>query len=117
MHRLDPRTKIALTTAYIAMIFLVSNPVWYVVPLLYVALTARLAGLSFGQMLKTVRPLRVLLILTFVLNLFFSGGSTVWLQWGILTVTREGFLLAFHFSMTIHPFGRCGGVAGGEPAG
>ena len=101
VHRLDPRTKIALTTAYIAMIFLVSNPVWYVVPLLYVALTARLAGLSFGQMLKTVRPLRVLLILTFVLNLFFSGGSTVWLQWGILTVTREGFLLAFHFSMRL----------------
>ena len=42
VHRLDPRTKIVLTTAYIAMIFLVSSPVWYVVPMVYVVLAARL---------------------------------------------------------------------------
>ena len=101
VHRLDPRTKIILTAAYIAMIFLVSSPLWYVVPTLYVALAARLAGLSFGQLLKSVRPLRVLLILTFVLNLFFSGGSTVWVRWGIVTVTQEGVLLAIHFSMRL----------------
>lgn len=101
VHRLDPRTKIILTTVYIAMIFLVSSPVWYVVPLLYVTLAARVAGLSFRQMLKSVKPLRVLLILTFVLNLFFSGGTTVWVRWGILAVTREGVLLAVHFSMRL----------------
>ncbi|MEA4929831.1 MAG: energy-coupling factor transporter transmembrane component T [Candidatus Limiplasma sp.] len=101
VHRLDPRTKIALTTAYIVMIFLVTSPAWYVVPTLYVALAARLAGLSLRQLLKSVKPLRVLLILTFVLNLFFSGGSTVWLRWGIVTVTREGVLLAVHFCMRL----------------
>jgi energy-coupling factor transport system permease protein len=89
VHRLDPRTKIILTTAYIAMIFLVSSPVWYVVPTLYVALSARLAGLSFGQLLKSVKPLRFLLILTFVLNLFFSGGTTVLVRWGVVTITQE----------------------------
>ena len=77
VHRLDPRTKILLTTAYIAMIFLVKSPVWYVIPVAYLALAARVAGLSLGQLLKSVKPLRVLLILTFVLNLFFSGGGTV----------------------------------------
>ena len=101
VHRLDPRTKILLTTAYIAMIFLVSSPLWYVVPLLYIVLAARLAGLSFKQLLKTVKPLRVLLILTFVLNLFFSGGTTVWVRWGIVTITQEGVLLAVHFSMRL----------------
>lgn len=101
VHRLDPRTKIVLTTAYIAMIFLVKSPLWYIFPVLYVALAARLAGLSFGQLLKSVKPLRVLLILTFVLNLFFSGGSTVWVKWGIITVTQEGLLLAVHFSMRL----------------
>jgi energy-coupling factor transport system permease protein len=101
VHRLDPRTKIMLTTAYIAMIFLVKSPLWYIFPVLYIALAARLAGLSFQQLLKSVKPLRVLLILTFVLNLFFSGGSTVWLKWGIITVTQEGVLLAVHFSMRL----------------
>ena len=101
VHRLDPRTKIVLTTAYIAMIFLVKSPLWYVIPVLYVALAAHLAGLGFGQLFKSVKPLRVLLILTFVLNLFFSGGSTVWVKWGIITVTQEGVLLAVHFSMRL----------------
>ena len=101
VHRLDPRTKILLTTVYIAMIFLVSSPVWYIIPTLYVALAARLAGLSFGQLLKSVKPLRVLLILTFVLNMFFSGGTTVWVHWGIITITQEGVLLAVHFSMRL----------------
>ena len=58
VHRLDPRTKIALTTAYIVLIFLVTSPLWYVVPALYIALAARLAGLSFGQLLKSIKPLR-----------------------------------------------------------
>ncbi len=97
VHRLDPRMKIILTALYIAMIFCVASPVWYVFPLLYVALAARLAGLSFRQLLKSIRPLRFLLILTFVLNLFFSGGATVLLSWGILKVTKEGVMLAVHF--------------------
>jgi energy-coupling factor transport system permease protein len=101
VHRLDPRTKILLTTAYIAMIFLVSNPVWYVIPTLYLALTARLAGLSFGQLLKSIKPLRFLLLLTFVLNLFFSGGTTVLWRWGAIVICREGLLLAIHFSMRL----------------
>ncbi|MEA4999557.1 MAG: energy-coupling factor transporter transmembrane component T [Candidatus Limiplasma sp.] len=101
VHRLDPRTKILLTTAYIAMIFLVKSPVWYVIPVAYLALAARVAGLSLGQLLKSVKPLRVLLILTFVLNLFFSGGGTVLVQWGIVTITQEGLLLAVHFSMRL----------------
>ena len=101
VHRLDPRTKIALTTAYIVLIFLVRSPLWYVVPALYIALAARLAGLSFGQLLKSIKPLRFLLVLTFVLNLFFSGGTTVWVHWSIFTITQEGALLAVHFCMRL----------------
>ncbi len=101
VHRLDPRTKIVLTTLYIVMIFMVSSPVWYVIPALYVALASRLAGLSFGQLLKSVKPLRILLVLTFVLNLFFSGGTTILVQWGFLTIAQEGLLLAIHFSMRL----------------
>lgn len=101
IHRLDPRMKIILTIVYIAMVFCVTSPVWYVIPLLFVALCAKLAGLTFKQLLKTIRPLRFLLVLTFILNMFFSSGTTVWLQWGFLKITEEGFLLALHFSMRL----------------
>ncbi len=101
VHRLDPRMKIILTMLYIAMIFCVQSPFWYVFPLLYIVLSARLAGLSLKQLLKSIKPLRFLLILTFLLNLFFSAGSTMWVEWGILRITREGFLTALHFSMRL----------------
>jgi len=101
VHRLDPRMKIILTVFYIAIIFCVKSPLWYILPLFYVGLAARLAGLSVKQLLKSVRPLRILLILTFMLNLFFSAGTTLWIQWGFVRVTREGFLTALHFSMRL----------------
>ena len=101
IHRLDPRTKILLTIVYIAMIFCVSNPVWYVIPLAFLILCAKMSGLKAAQLLKTVKPLRFLLILTFVLNLFFSSGETVLVNWGILRITREGLIIAVHFCMRL----------------
>ncbi|MCL1855400.1 MAG: energy-coupling factor transporter transmembrane protein EcfT [Clostridia bacterium] len=101
VHRLDPRMKIILTILYIAIIFCVTSPLWYVLPLIYIVLASRWAGLHVKQLLKSVRPLRFLLILTFVLNLFFSAGTTIWVQWGILRISREGFFTALHFSMRL----------------
>ena len=101
VHRLDPRTKILLTIVYIAMIFCVSNPVWYVIPLAFLILCAKMSGLKAAQLLKTVKPLRFLLILTFVLNLFFSSGETVLVSWGVVRITREGLITAVHFCMRL----------------
>ena len=101
VHALDPRLKIILTILYIAMVFCVTSPLWYIIPLLYVVLAARTAGLALKHLLKSIKPLRFLLILTFLLNLFFSAGTTVWLQWGFLRITQEGVLMAVHFSMRL----------------
>lgn len=101
VHRLDPRMKIILTVLYIVMIFCVSSPVWYLVPLIYVLAAARIAGLTGKQLLKSIRPLKWLLVLTFVLNMFFTVGETVWLQVWILRITKEGFLMALHFAMRL----------------
>jgi len=101
VHRLDPRMKIILTILYIAIVFCVSSPLWYILPLAYMGLASRLAGLNAKQLLKSVRPLRILLLFTFVLNLFFSAGTTIWIQWGFLRVTQEGFLTALHFGMRL----------------
>lgn len=101
VHRLDPRNKIILTILYIVIIFCVTSPLWYMLPLLYVLLVTRLSGLKVKNLLKSIKPLRFLLLLTFVLNLFFSTGQTVWIHWGFLTITQEGFLTAVHFGMRL----------------
>ncbi len=101
VHRLDPRTKIILTIFYIAIIFCVTSPLWYIIPLGYLLAVSKLSGLTPKRLLKSVKPLRFLLILTFLLNLLFSSGTTVWIRWCFLLVTREGFTTAVHFSMRL----------------
>ena len=54
VHRLDPRNKIILTILYIAIIFCVSSPIWYVIPLAYVLLTTKLSGLKPKNLLKSI---------------------------------------------------------------
>ena len=101
VHRLDPRMKIILTILYIAIIFCVASPWWYVFPLAYVLLATKLSGLTAKKLLKSIKPLRFLLLLTFLLNLFFSTGETIWVQLGFLKITQEGFVTAVHFAMRL----------------
>ena len=42
VDRLDPRMKNILTILYIALIFCVASPVWYVIPLAYLFLVSML---------------------------------------------------------------------------
>ena len=101
VHKLDPRTKIMLTIIYISMVFFVKGPVFYVFPLVYVVCASWLSKVPFQLMCKSIKPLRFLLILTFILNLFFSAGTTVLFSVWIIRITQEGLLTAIHFSMRL----------------
>jgi energy-coupling factor transport system permease protein len=101
VHRLDPRVKILLTIALIVAVFLVRNLAGYALILVFLALTARLARIPFRILLRGVRPLRWILLLTFLLNLFFATGEDVLLSWWILRITREGLGNALHYSLRL----------------
>jgi len=101
VHRLDPRSKLLLTIAYIVAIFLVRSALGYLLPLAYLLLVTSLARISLRYLLKGVRPLAMILALTFILNLFFVQGETVWLHWGFLRLTQEGFTTALFFSLRL----------------
>ncbi|MDR3051336.1 MAG: energy-coupling factor transporter transmembrane protein EcfT [Oscillospiraceae bacterium] len=101
VHRLDPRTKLVLTIAYIAAVFLVRGFVGYALAAAFLLGATRLATISVRFLLKGVKPLVMILAFTFVLNVLFAPGETVWLTWGALRVTREGVLTALYFSLRL----------------
>lgn len=101
VHRLDPRTKILLTVAFLVCIFLVGSPLGYLPVAAYIYFVARLAGLPIRMLVKAVKPLRILLLFTFVLNLFFGSGDKVLLSLGFIRITQEGLLSAVHFSLRL----------------
>ena len=53
------------------------------------------------MLMKGIKPLRIILILTFVLNLFFSNGTTPLIDWWIIHITREGLTQAVHYSLRL----------------
>ncbi len=101
IHRLDPRIKIVLSIAFIVGIFLVQSMLGYGLAFLYILLTVRLSTVPFKMLLRGIKPLRFILILTFVLNLFFSSGETVLVKIWFITVTMEGLSTAVHFSLRL----------------
>ena len=101
VHRLDPRVKILLTIGFIVGIFLVHSLWGYALALVFVYFMARLSHVPFKMLMRGLRPLRFILVLTFVLNLFFSGEGAVLWQWSFITITQEGLSRAVHYCLRL----------------
>ena len=101
VHRLDPRMKIILTILMIVAVFMVHSLVGYAIVLGFVYLTARMANVPFKLLIKGLKPLRLILILTFVLNRFFNSGETVLFHWSFITLTAEGLSTAVHYTLRL----------------
>ena len=101
VHRLDPRMKLILTIVFIVAVFLAKTFVGYLLLFAFIFLVSRLANIPFRMLLKGLRPLRFILVLTFLLNLFFSQGDTVWLSFWIIRITKEAFFQAIFYSLRL----------------
>ena len=101
VHRLDPRAKILLAFLYIIGVFLVKDLFMYLPVLLYLAMATWLARLPFPMMAKSLKPMRILIVFTFILNLFFGTGSRELLRLGSIVIWEEGLLNALHFTFRL----------------
>ena len=94
VHRLDPRTKLLLTVLYIVVLFLAKNFLSYGVVALFLALSVLLSRIKLKALVKGLKPLIIIIVLTGVLNAFYSQGEPLFSFW-IFTVTKEGLKTAF----------------------
>ena len=101
VHRLDPRTKLILTIVFIVGVFLVHTVTGYFLVFGFVYLTARLARVPFQMLMKGLKPLRLILIITFLLNLFFTAGDTVLVEFWQIRITMEALKQAVFYSMRL----------------
>ena len=101
VHRLDPRVKIVATVLFIVAVFLAKTFVGYLLLLGFLFLTARLARVPFRMLLRGLRPLRLILLLTFILNLIFTPGETVLFSLWSVVITREAVLQAVFYSLRL----------------
>ncbi|MFA7164213.1 MAG: energy-coupling factor transporter transmembrane component T, partial [Eubacteriales bacterium] len=101
IHKLDPRTKLVITFIYIVIIFFVRYYIGYLFILSFLLLTIFLSRIPLRYVLKGLRPLLFIIIITFVLNLFFNTGGTVLFRVWKITVTREGLRQAIFMALRL----------------
>ncbi len=99
-HRLDPRTKILLVVLYIAALFSAANYVSYGLMLCVLVTCARVSKVTFRNMVKGLKPLVFVIVLTAILNMFYTAGTPIVTIWK-LTITREGLKNAVFMALRI----------------
>ncbi len=101
IHKMDPRGKILLLIALIVAIFLARNLLAFVPVIAFLVLVTRLSRVPVKMMIKSLKPLRLILILTFALNLFFLQGETPLLDLGFAVIKKESLITAVHYSLRL----------------
>lgn len=93
IHRLDPRVKLGSTILFIISLFLFDNAAGYVVAALFLALVINLSKVPFRFMIKGMKAIVFLLMITVVFNLFLTPGEPLLEIWKF-RITKEGVSLA-----------------------
>lgn len=89
VHRLDPRTKLIAVVLYIAALFTANNWSAAALVLLTLVFCVALSRIRPKALFKGLKPLIVIVILTAVLNLFYSDGNVICSLW-VLRITDNG---------------------------
>jgi len=94
VHRLDPRTKLILMITYITSLFMAKGfPAYgFLLAILITCLT--ISKIKPSAVLRGLRPVFIIIIITVFLNIFFIRGETVLFQYRAIVIYREGILTA-----------------------
>ncbi|MBQ8310575.1 MAG: energy-coupling factor transporter transmembrane protein EcfT [Clostridia bacterium] len=90
IHRLDPRIKIIMTILYIICTFLCKSVTSFAVLVLSVIALIMFSRIPVRVVLRSVRPLLIIIAFTFVINIFWSTGEQLLVEFWIFRIYAEG---------------------------
>lgn len=90
IHRLDPRTKLILMMAYIVAVFLVKDMWLFLFTTLYAVGVTLISGVPLSYLLRSLKPLKFILIFMFIINLLVTSTGEALVEWWIIRITTGG---------------------------
>lgn len=93
VHKLDPRTKIILTIAYMVALFCAYNAEGLLFVGLFMVVITLVSKVPMKTVLKAIKPIIPIVLLTSIINAFYIDGTPIF-QWGFMRMTYEGIRLA-----------------------
>jgi len=100
LHRLDPRVKILLIFFIVIFLFFVKTISGYLILLLFSIFLLMLSKSNFSSVMRSMRPILILLVFTAVFQIFFTPGTVVF-QCKFIRITVQGLKLATYISIRL----------------
>jgi energy-coupling factor transport system permease protein len=94
VHRIDPRFKIMIAVAFMLVIVIVKTPAGLLCLFAFLSLAVALTGVPLRKVVGALRPVSLLLVFTFVANLFFARGGVELVRLGPLSITDDALWAA-----------------------
>lgn len=100
IHKLDPRVKLAGTIIYIISLFAFGSVEAYIMAALFLAAVIHISKVPFKFIVRGLKSIVMLLMITVVFNLFLIPGTAI-LKIGFLTITKEGLKTAISMAVRL----------------
>jgi len=94
LHKTDPRIKLIILVVYIVMVLAAKTLVAIAAVTLITIVLIFMSGIQLKIILRALKPLLFILILTAVINIFFFKGSTLLFEWRFIKIYKEGLINA-----------------------
>lgn len=94
LHKMDARVKMVLSLVYLICIFFIQSFFGFGVIFVLLALIVAVSLVPVRSVLKSIKPILILLIFTTLLNLFFNLEGETLVQWWIFRITTGGLIFS-----------------------
>lgn len=101
IHKLDPRVKIVSTLLYLISLFTFKSIIGYALATLFLVFCVRMSKVPFKFIVKGLKPIIILLMITVVFNLFLTPGGKLLFHAGVFKITEQGLRTAVYMGIRL----------------
>ncbi|MCU6698072.1 energy-coupling factor transporter transmembrane component T family protein [Laedolimicola ammoniilytica] len=101
LHKLDPRVKLVTTIVFLIALFVADDWVGYLVATVFLVAVIKLSKVPFHFMVKGLKAIFFILLITMFFNLFLTPGDVVLVQIWKLKITDKGLHTAIFMAIRL----------------
>ena len=93
--------KVVSTLLFFDSLFLFRSIPGYIIATAFLVMVVRLSKVPFGYIVKGLKPIIMILMLTVLFQLFLTRGGATLVHWWIFTITEEGLVNAVYMAIRL----------------
>ena len=101
IHKMDPRAKIILVFLFIVLVFFIKTFYGYLVIAAFILFTIKVTGVPVKYILRGLKPIFFIVLLTFILNALMTPGEDPYFSWKFINITAAGLKNAAFLSLRL----------------